>query len=198
MKIQFRPLPTMSFALVLLWAVSLMGCQPKKPGAETMAERVGANGNGQKTSDKGGAALPSMSSYTLKKTEDPSTTSNSADGSPSDSEAGSKAEALLPGQYCFHKAGNENWLSIRLQVSKDQQITGESAGTVNHPQQGETRYQQAFTGEVMGNQAKVEVTTYIAEVTQSRPEDWIVSPEQLDMGRVVIEKTACSEVSADF
>ncbi len=194
MRIQFRPFPILPCALVLLWAVVLVGCQPKAPSAETMAEKVGVSGDRQKTSEEGSADLPSMSGYTLKKSEDSMTT----DGAEGDSPDGSKAEALRPGQYCFHKAGNENWLSIRLQVSEDQQITGESAGTVNHPQQGETRYQQTFEGKAAGAQAQVEVTTYIAEITESRPEAWLVSADQLDMGRVVIEKADCPEISANF
>jgi hypothetical protein len=196
MKIHFRPLPILSAFLVIIGAFALLGCEPKEPSTKTMAARVGVSGSGAKTSDTGSGALPSMSSYTLEKSEGALTSKGATDGSSVDGSG--KANRLPPGQYCFHKAGNQNWLSIRLQVAENQQITGESAGTVHHPQQGETRYRQAFVGEMVGDQAQVEVTTSIAEVTQSRPEAWIVSLEQLDMGRVVIEKATCPEISADF
>lgn len=154
-----------------------------------MAQLTGKPSSNQKTLPKDEAALPSMSSYTLGKADDSTSDSTSAKA---------QADVLPPGQYCFHKAGNENWLSIRLQLTDKQQITGESSGTVNHPQQGETRYKQTFAGEIAGDRAQVEVTTNIADVTQSQPESWIVSADQLDMGRVVIDKVACPEISANF
>ena len=88
----------------------------------------------------------------------------------------------------------KNWLSIRLHVDDNQQLKGESAGSVNHPQQGELVYQQVFAGELMGDRAMVNVTTYIADTSQSRKESWIVNPNELDMGRVAIEEATCSDL----
>lgn len=192
MGIRLRPLFVLFPALAIASTVALVGCQPKGPSAEATAKA------GEKASEEG--ALPSMSSYTLEKSGD------QPSDKPVDGLAeGSKTDALPAGEYCFHKAGNENWLSIRLQVTDDQQITGESAGTVNHPQQGETRYKQTFVGAmakpsdgIADGQAQVEVTTHIAEATQSRPESWSVNADQLDMGRVAIPKAACSEISSSF
>jgi hypothetical protein len=184
MGIRLRPLFVLFPALAIASTVALIGCQPKGPSTEATAK------TGEKTSEEG--ALPSMSSYTLEKSGDPQPSDKPVEGK------SSQADALPAGEYCFHKAGDENWLSIRLQVTDDQQITGESAGTVNHPQQGETRYKQTFAGAMANGQAQVEVTTYIAEATQSRPETWIVSADQLDMGRVAIPKAACPEISSSF
>jgi hypothetical protein len=184
MGIRLRSLFVLFPALAIASTVALVGCQPKGPSAEATAK------TGGKTAEEG--ALPSMSSYTLEKSGDPPPSDRPVEGK------SSQADALLAGEYCFHKAGDKNWLSIRLQVSDDQQLTGESAGTVNQPEKGETRYKQTFVGAIADGQAQVEVTTYIAEVTESRPETWIVSADQLDMGRVVIPKAACPEISSSF
>jgi hypothetical protein len=175
-------------ALTVALTAALVGCQPKGPSAEATSKT--GEKTGEKTAEEG--ALPSMSSYTLEKSGDPPPSDKPVEGK------SSQADALSAGEYCFHKAGDKNWLSIRLQISDDQKLTGESAGTVNQPEQGETRYKQTFVGAIADGQAQVEVTTYIAEVTESRPETWIVSADQLDMGRVAIPKAACPEISSSF
>gem|GEM_PF-3228077 len=137
------------------------------------------------------AALPSMSRYTLERSSNQSSNSSLET---SVAAASNLDKGLEPGEYCFYKTGNENWLSIRLHVDDNQQLKGESAGSVNHPQQGELVYQQVFAGELMGDRAMVNVTTYIADTSQSRKESWIVNPNELDMGRVAIEEATCSDL----
>ncbi|MGB7250386.1 MAG: hypothetical protein WBC73_15720 [Phormidesmis sp.] len=105
---------------------------------------------------------------------------------------------LSPGQYCFHEEKGENWLSIRFAISTDQQITGESAGTVTHPQKGQTPYRQSFAGQLTNGEALVDVTTYIDGVTRSRQEAWRVNPDQLDLGRLSVNGKPCADVSANF
>lgn len=207
---QFQKKWLSSSTLILaVLTVLTAGCQPK-PTAQPAGETSPASGK-QATSDQG--ALPSMSSYISEGTTDKPAQSKqnqpadslpeSAKESTRESTGGSTKEgtsaadnALLAGQqYCFYKAGNQNWLGIRLQVTDDQQITGKSAGTVNRPQEGETHYQQTFTGKITGEQAVVEVTTHIAGATQSRQEAWTVTPQQLDMKRVMLDKASCMKVS---
>ena len=197
---------TIILAVLAVLAVPMVGCQPKKPTAQRAGETSQPGGE-QETSDQG--ALPSMSSYISEgETGKPAQSQQNkpADGLPENARESSQASAkagtsaadnaLSAGQqYCFYKAGSQNWLGIRLQVTDDQQITGKSAGTVNSPQKGETNYQQTFTGKVTGDQALVEVTTHIAGATQSRQEAWTVTPQQLDMQRIVIEKASCMKVS---
>ncbi len=193
---QFHQKWLSSSALIL--AVLVAGCQPKEPIAESAGETSQPISK-QAIADRDGSALPSMSSYTSEHPTGPvqGKQSKPAGGSPESAREGVSAadDTLSAGQYCFYKAGNQNWLSIRLQITDDRQITGESAGTVNHPQKGEAHYRQTFTGGMTGDQALVEVTTHIAEVTQSRQEAWSVTPQQLDMERVVIKKASCMKVS---
>ena len=190
-----------STIILAVLAVFAAGCQPK-PTAQRAEEPSQPRGE-QATSDR--QALPSMSSYISKGTTDqppaPSKQNKPADGLPetqeSTPEGTSAADSTLSAgqQYCFYKAGAQNWLGIRLQVADDQRITGKSAGIVNHPQKGEIHYQQTFTGEITGDQAVVEVTTHIAGAAQTQQEAWTVTPQQLDMKRVVIEKASCMKVS---
>ncbi len=197
---QFHKKWLSSFTIIL--AVLMVGCQPKEPTARRTG-KISQSGGEQATSDRG--TLPSMSSYISEgTTRKPAQSKQNkpADGLPQNAQENAKAgtsaadSALSAGQqYCFYKAGNQNWLGIRLQVTDDQQITGKSAGTVNSPQKGEAHYQQTFTGKITGDQALVEVTTHIAGATQSRQEAWTVTPQQLDMKRIVIEKASCMKVS---
>lgn len=169
---------------VVVLAALIAGCQPKEPAA-----------------NQEDSALPSMSGYTsARATQQPNQSRASKPASDlleKTEVKDSTAEAALSAgqQYCFYKAGDQNWLGIRLQITDDQKITGESAGTVVYPQKGEARYQQTFTGEIKGDQATVEVITHIAEVTENKQETWTVTPQQLDMGRIAIEKASCMKVS---
>ncbi|MGC1308376.1 MAG: hypothetical protein WA885_14220 [Phormidesmis sp.] len=135
--------------------------------------------------------LPSMRSYTLEHAQ-------SARYRAAIAEPVREAKSLSPGQYCFHKNERESWLSIRFLLNENQQVQGESAGTITHPQKGETRYTQTFAGELRGNQAVVKVMTDVAQLTQSRQETWIVNTVYLDMGRVSINEVPCADVATDF
>lgn len=105
---------------------------------------------------------------------------------------------LTAGQHCFHKASGNSWLSIRLNLADNQRIRGESAGTVNHPAKGETRYQQTFMGSLAGKQALLVIDTQIAGISEERQEAWTIDANKLDMGRVVIGQVPCLQVSDDF
>lgn len=109
-----------------------------------------------------------------------------------------RGQDLAPGEYCYHKATASNWLSIRMVLTGDLQLSGETTGTVTHPTKGSTRYQQTLAGELAGSQAVVDVTTYLGDITQHRQEGWTIDTRQLDMGRVLIEAVPCLEVTADF
>ncbi|MGB3297593.1 MAG: hypothetical protein WBA76_04930 [Phormidesmis sp.] len=172
------------FVTVVMLAALIAGCQPKAPAAKPE-----------------GSALPSMSGYTsARATQQPAQSQQSNPAR--DLTQKTKAQDSTPNaklsagqQYCFYKAGDQNWLGIRLQITDGQKITGESAGTIVYPEKGEARYRQTFTGEINGDQATVEVTTQIADLTENRQETWTVTPQQLDMGRIAIEKASCMKVS---
>lgn len=87
---------------------------------------------------------------------------------------------------------------MRLTLTDQQQITGESAGTVTHPDKGKLLYTQAFTGEMSRDQALVKVITDIDNITQSKQEAWGINTTQLDMGRVSIDEVPCLEISTNF
>lgn len=176
-----------AFALTLM---TLAGCQANL-GASAKPTEASGDRASDTSASKSRDALPSMSAYTMAQTKGNQANEPSAASPP----AGS---LLAPGQYCFHKAGEKNWLSVRLDVDGDQHLRGESVGTVNHPTQGEVRYEQAFTGQLSGSQALVEVTTHIAGVSESRQESWKIDTAQLDMERVAIEEAPCVEVAANF
>ena len=115
-----------------------------------------------------------------------------------------RARPLTSGQYCFHKAGAHSWLTIRLTAQPQTSgtgllLTGESAGTIAHPDWGETPYQQSFTGQLVNAQAQVEVTTQIEgkaqPIIETKNETWTVSATQLDMGRVAIDTVPCEQVA---
>lgn len=179
-----------ALSAVFLTGQLLASCQTRavpSDRAPKESSQSAAEGSPSSTS----AVLPSMSSYVLEQ----------MGGAPVGHSTGADQTIGLPlaaGEYCFHKAGAKNWLSIRLVLTGEQQLSGESAGTVRHPQKGETRYQQSFTGELIGNQVLVDVTTQIAGVSKTRQETWVLEPAQLDMGRVVIEQAPCLEVSTRF
>lgn len=132
-----------------------------------------------------------MASYTLEHAKGKQTV-----GPPTSEQ--SSGRPLTPGQYCFHKENGENWLSMRLTITDQQQIKGESAGTVTHPEKGKLLYTQAFTGKLSLDQALVEVTTDIDNITQSKQEAWAIDTAKLDMGRVSIDETPCLEISTNF
>lgn len=173
--------------IVFVAGLSLTSCQTGATLSAPSTKETGSAAKGSPASTS--AVLPSMSNYVLDQMGSaPASHSTGAD----------QTSGLAAGEYCFHKAGAENWLSIRLVLTGDQQLSGESAGTVRHPQKGETRYQQSFTGKLAGNQALIDVTTHIAGVSKTRQETWVLQPTQLDMGRVVIEQAPCLEVSTRF
>jgi len=142
-------------------------------------------------SKQAASALPSMSAYTLKRIQQ-----NRSSEEAVDVPGGSELAAAR--QYCFRKSGAASWLSMRLSLSMDQQLTGESVGVVNHREKGAIPYQQTFEGSLTGTQAAVGVTTEIAGVIEQRQEAWDVDTRRLDMGRVVIDEVPCLEIAADF
>ncbi|MEM9944656.1 MAG: hypothetical protein AAF810_01135 [Cyanobacteria bacterium P01_D01_bin.36] len=133
------------------------------------------------------AMLPSMSKYIREKEQNRLNRSAAFELSP-----------LTANQHCFHKTGTNSWLSIHLTLNDQQQITGESTGALTHPKRGETLYRQTFTGELTKTQAQVEVTTYIAGITETREETWQVSATGLDTGQVAIAAAPCIDVLANF
>ncbi len=175
---------------VFVAGLSLASCQTRATlSAPEPIKRSQSAADGSPASTS--AVPPSMSKYVLEQ----------MGGAPVGHSAGADQTSGLPlaaGEYCFHKAGAENWLSIRLALTSNQQLSGESAGTVRHPQKGKTRYQQSFTGELAGNQALVDVTTHIAGVSKTRQETWVLETTQLDLGRVAIGQAPCLEVSTRF
>jgi hypothetical protein len=178
-----------SASAIALSAIALIGCQANlsatvDPAANSTETSAGA------AATKSRDTLPSMSDYTTSQTKTAQSESTQA--------SLSARSPISPGQYCFHKAGEKNWLSIRLEVAGDQQLSGESVGIVTHPDQGEVRYEQAFSGQISGSQALVEVTTHIAGVSESRQEAWQIDTAQLDMERVTLEDAPCVEVAANF
>ncbi|MEL6161766.1 MAG: hypothetical protein AAGJ95_11010 [Cyanobacteria bacterium J06554_11] len=148
-------------------------------------EAISENANRSETT------LPSMSAYTLQKTQGRQT-NRLPSGTPW-TRGPSEAE-----QYCFRKSTENSWLSIRLELSDNQELFGESVGTLNHPQKGQVNYQQTFAGKLADTQALVEVTTHIAGLTDRQEEAWKLDREQLDMGRVVLNGVPCMDIAADF
>jgi hypothetical protein len=179
----------MHVSVIALSAIALAGCQANLSATvDSAANSTEASANRAATKNRD--TLPSMSDYTTAQTRTAQTKTAQA--------SSSAQSALSPGQYCFHKAGEKNWLSIRLEVAGDQQLSGESVGTVTHPSQGEVRYEQAFSGQLSGSQALVDVTTHIAGVSDRRQEAWQIDTAQLDMERITIENAPCVEVAANF
>lgn len=154
------------------------------PQPETLLEGKSEN------TDRRDTTLPSMSAYTLQKTQGSQTTGLQ--------EAPLAAAPAETEQYCFRKSTENSWLSIRLELAADQKLFGESVGTISHPQKGEMRYQQTFVGKLADTQALVDVTTYIAGLTDQQEESWQLDSQQLDMGRVVLSGVPCMDVVADF
>lgn len=190
--LQPRFIQCLKVGMVAFGIATLAGCQ-SSPNAAPKSDSTAAD---SKAGDLGGdRTLPSMSTYILEQTKGQSTAEplSSPLGGPSTASA-----QIAPGQYCFHKENSGSWLSIRLDLNENQQLSGEGAGTVTHPTKGEILYQQTFTGELSSRQAVVEVTTHIADITRSRQEDWTIDADRLDMGRAIIGQTACAEIAADF
>ncbi|CAN5712389.1 hypothetical protein BH23CYA1_BH23CYA1_04330 [soil metagenome] len=179
----------LSTGVIFFTAVTLSGCQSSPDAVIEQSEP--ASSNKATASAEGRANLPSMSGYILEQTKGQSTNEPVSVSSPTDAQ-------LVPGQYCFHEEADDSWLSIRLNLGENQQFSGESVGTLIHPSQGETTYQQTFTGELLSKQAVVQVTTHIADVTRSREEAWTIETDRLDMGRMAVSEAPCSEISTDF
>lgn len=186
------------FALCVTLAV--VGCQRSGDEVVTLTEDTSETSDSMAMGDappsseqntvRDEASLPTMSDYTLERSRRQTKAFSDAPttaGQPLDSS-----------EYCFRRASAHSWLSIRLTLSDDQQLTGESSGLVNHPQKGAVPYRQTFVGELAGTQALVEVMTQIDSITEQRQEAWTVNTTQLDMGRVVVEEVPCLEVLADF
>lgn len=171
----------------MLGALTLTGCY--RPATNHLNKE--ADDSTIVTRASGHPTLPSMTTYTLEQTQ-----GKQAGGPPPSSQ--DNRVHLLPGEYCFHKESTDNWLSIRLALSDNQQIDGESAGTITHPEQGTTYYKQSFKGTLTKNQALVNVTTNIDGLTQNRQEAWAVDTTALDMGRVSIAKTPCLDIASNF
>ena len=66
------------------------------------------------------ASLPTMSDYTLQRSQRQAKAFSDVPTT--------AGQPLEPSEYCFRKASAHSWLSIRLALSDDQQLTGESSG----------------------------------------------------------------------
>lgn len=182
--------------IVAFGITTLAGCQFSPDAAQQSGSTAADSKAGVGTASPAeNRTLPSMSTYILEQTKGQPAAEPLAEPL---SEPGTANAQLAPGQYCFHKKTGGSWLSIRLDLSESQQLSGEGAGTVTHPTEGETLYQQTFTGELLSKQAVVDVTTHIADVTRSRQESWTIEADRLDMGRAIIDQATCTEISADF
>ena len=94
-------------------------------------------------------------------------------------------DTLAAGQYCYEVATDTLSAAVRLTVTAEGAISGNSAASI-HDESNDyfTSYQQALSGTLTGDQADLDITTWIEYDQQQARETWTVDADRLTDGGI--------------
>lgn len=125
--------------------------------------------------------------------------SSSPDALPNASSPVATTGTLPPGRYCYSLNGETLSAVVRLQVASDQTLTGDSSATIADETQGYySSYAQKISGQLSGDQAAVDLTTWIEYDVQTARAVWSVSAAALDTEQGRFGAIDCEQARASF
>jgi hypothetical protein len=103
-------------------------------------------------------------------------------------------EALAPGTYCYTIADANQTGAMRLTLDKTAQLLGDSSIAIHSAEADYySSYTQTIVGQLSGNTADVDVTTWIEGDRQIGPETWTVTAETLTLPNDTLLAADCSD-----
>lgn len=107
--------------------------------------------------------------------------------------------ALTPGQYCYRLDNDTLTENIRLTVNAAGRVTGDVQATIHNEAAGYySSYVRKLTGALSGNQANLQLTTWIEYDVQKSSATWTVRADSLKTDRETLSAADCTEVSRAF
>jgi hypothetical protein len=108
-------------------------------------------------------------------------------------------QGVAPGRYCYGIEADTQEGVLRLTVAADQSITGDSSVTIQAPEEGYySSYAQKLSGQLQGNQAAVDITTWIEYDVQESQEVWTITPETVQAERSAFNAIDCAVAQERF
>lgn len=131
--------------------------------------------------------------------ESATNTANSTPAPVGRSTGDATSTSLAPGRYCYSLDNDNSTGALRLTVADDNQVSGDGRFTIhNEASSYYSSYGQKLTGEIAGDQANLDITTWIEYDQQQASETWTVSETELDTGREVLSAADCDSVQPLF
>lgn len=104
------------------------------------------------------------------------------------------AEVLASGTYCYTIADANQTGAVRLTLDETAQMLGDSSITIHNDEVSYySHYTQTLVGQLSGNTADVDVTTWIEGDRQIGPETWTVTAATLTRPNDTLMATDCSD-----
>lgn len=123
----------------------------------------------------------------------PSTPETTA-SAPTDAQVSTTVEDLVPGTYCYTIADENQTGAIRLTIDDTAQVLGDSGITIHSAEADYySSYTQTIVGQLSGDRADVDVTTWIEGDRQISPETWTVTTETLARPNDSLQAADCSD-----
>jgi hypothetical protein len=109
------------------------------------------------------------------------------------------SDTLAAGQYCYEAATDTLSAAVRLTVAADGALSGDSAASIHDEANGYfTSYRQALSGTLTGDQADLDITTWIEYDQQQVSEIWTMDAEDLNDGFTDYASLDCRAVQDYF
>lgn len=106
---------------------------------------------------------------------------------------------LAAGQYCYDTSTDTLISAVRLTVAADGSVTGDSVTSIQDPANDySTAYRQALAGTLTGNQATLDITTWIEYDQQQTTATWTVDSASLINDDATYSSGDCGEIRSYF
>ncbi len=104
-----------------------------------------------------------------------------------------------PGRYCYQFDDGVLTNHLRLRVDQTNQLAGDARASIQNDDAGYyTSYTQVFSGPLTGNQAAVNITTWVEYDVQDTGETWTFRNDELVTETALLERADCQLVDSIF
>jgi hypothetical protein len=105
---------------------------------------------------------------------------------------------LAAGEYCYRAKTKTLSATAKIKINAAGQVNGTVNATIQNPQAGYfTSYNQAATGKLEGNKAKLKIVTKIENDTQNTQETWTITESSINTGRETFTKANCATLAQE-
>jgi hypothetical protein len=121
---------------------------------------------------------------------------SSNSSSPAEAATKQTGKKLAAGEYCYTAKTKTLSATARIKVNAASLVNGTVSATIQNPQAGYfTSYNQAVTGKLEGNKAKLKIITKIENDTQNTQETWTITESSINTGRETFTKANCATLT---